>query len=103
MDSLKSIFFGKNKIQFILLYFIFFSLSEITIPSTVSTIGSYAFSGCTSLTKIIMKPTTPPSIQANSFQNNGWMTIVVPKGSLNAYKTASNWSALATKMEEAEE
>ena len=52
-----------------------------------------------------MKPTTPPTIQSNTFNNiHSDCKIIVPKSEnqsvLNAYKSATNWSSNASKMEE---
>jgi hypothetical protein len=102
-------------------------LTSVTIPNSVTNIGSYAFSSCSSLTNItipdsvtgigsnalvigskankatiIMLPTTPPIIQSNSISSY-CEKIIVPKGCLEAYQTATNWSAKASIMVEAEE
>lgn len=63
----------------------------ITIPETITEIDKYAFAGCSNLTKIFCKPTTPPSIyyQSNpkkgSFPFNSEMIIYVPTGSYDDY------------------
>lgn len=78
-------------------------LPEITIPSTVTTIGTNAFQGCWSLMTIRMLPTTPPTIQSNTF--NGVPAdamIIVPAGCGETYKTTTNWSARAAYIVEAE-
>lgn len=82
-----------------------YSLFSITIPSAVTSIGSNAFQNCYSLTYIIMKPSSPPTLQSNSLSNTGSLTkIYVPYSAdhsvLDAYKGASNWSNYASKMEE---
>lgn len=81
------------------------SLREVTIPASVTTIGSSAFASCSGVRKFIMKPTTPPTIQSNTFSNiHSDCKIIVPKSEnqavLNAYKSATNWSSHASKMEE---
>jgi hypothetical protein len=44
-------------------------------------------------------PTTPPAIQSKTFSNiQSDCVIHVPAESLEAYKTASNWSTHASKM-----
>ena len=76
-------------------------LTSITIPGGVTSIGRSAFSNCTLLTTIEMKPTNPPTLGANAFQNcSSLKQIIVPAGSLSAYKSATNWSAYANKMVE---
>lgn len=85
--------------------------SEITIPSKVSSIGRYAFNavnGCSCLRKVVMKPTTPPSIQVvsgdevqSSFPVRGQLKeIIVPAGCAEAYKNATNWSYYADIIKE---
>jgi len=44
------------------------SLTSITIPSSVTSIGGYAFQGCTGLTSVTI-PNSVTSIQGNVFQN----------------------------------
>ena len=96
-----------------------FSLTNITIPNSVTSIGQYAFQscqaattvtigssvtsiasgafyGCWELNQIICKATTPPTIA------DKWVfydiasnpTVVVPAGSVDAYKAANFWSDL---------
>lgn len=69
------------------------SLASVTIGTRVTTIITYAFSGCRYLESIKFKPTTPPSV-SNSNTWSGVPTtcvIYVPTGTLNAYKTATNY------------
>ena len=78
------------------------SLTSITIPDGVTNIGSSAFNFCTSLTSVILLPTTPPTLGYDVFNNTpSTLVLTVPKGTLEAYKTASRWSVYANKMVEA--
>lgn len=107
------------------------ALASIMIPDSVTKIGSAAFRGCSGLMSItignnvtniessvfeqcstntelggtyIILTTTPPTLQSiSAFQNAKINKIIVPKGSGDAYKTATNWSAFANKIEEATE
>ena len=106
------------------------SLTSIKIPNRVTRIGGGAFYGCAGLTSItigngvtsiednafsscgtatesgttyMILATTPPTIQSRTFSNAKINKIIVPKGTLDAYKSATNWSALADKIEEATE
>ena len=102
------------------------SLTSVIIPDGVTTLGIYAFYNCSSLTSITipdsvtsisgyslrmgsstnkavirMKPTTPPQIKSSSFDKNYLEKIIVPKGTGATYKSATNWSALASYIQEA--
>ena len=83
------------------------SLTNITIPDGVTSIGDNSFSNCSTNTELggtyTILATTPPTIQSNTFSNAKINKIIVPKGTLAAYKSATNWSALADKIEEATE
>jgi hypothetical protein len=73
------------------------SLTKLTIPASVTTIGQYAFNACRGLVSVILEPTTPPTISNGSF-NNTTCSFYVPDESLEAYKAANNWSALADRI-----
>lgn len=79
-------------------------LRKITIPSSVTAIGGQAFRYCSSLYEIHMKPTTPPTLGDTTAFANGYANrvIYVPKGCLEAYQTATNWSTYASQMREEE-
>ena len=70
--------------------------TTVTIGSSVTSIASGAFYGCWELNQIICKATTPPTIA------DKWVfydiasnpTVVVPAGSVDAYKAANFWSEL---------
>lgn len=94
-------------------------LTHLTVPGTLNTLSNYfaqncksltavrlengvvklnqgAFSNCTNLMEIVCLSTNPPSIYHNSF--NGVpedCVIKVPAASVEAYKTATNWSERA--------
>ena len=72
-----------------------FLFDGISIPSTVTSIGQKALYFGDGGIFITMKPTTPPVIGSNVFKESALFRIVVPIGSGNAYKTATNWSAFA--------
>ena len=74
-------------------------LKNITIPSSVTSIAAYAFSNCRMLKYMIFEPTTPPTLAGTSafiFTNN--CPIYVPDSAVEAYKTAANWSSLASRI-----
>lgn len=71
-------------------------LTSITIPSYVTIIGADAFSGCVGLTSVTCNNLIPPNLYSNSFFDCINITnIYVPAESVDAYKTAENWSAYA--------
>lgn len=81
------------------------NLLNITIPSSVTEIGTkalqignYSSSGDKNAT-IIMKPTTPPTIASDTFDKNMLNKIYVPSVSVEAYKTAANWTTFADYIE----
>jgi hypothetical protein len=106
-----------------------YSLSSISIPDGVTSIGSYAFYGCYGLSNISIPDgvtriegyvfyncfgiseyhfarTTPPTLpNTNAFTGIAADCIIyVPYSEdhsiLEAYKSASNWSTYASKMQE---
>lgn len=80
-----------------------YQVEEVTIGAGVTSISANAFGGCVALRKVVMKPTTPPTIQANTFRPVPWLTFYVPHGCLEAYQQATNWAAYASRMVEMEE
>ena len=84
-------------------------LENIIIPQNVQKMNEgqsqgYTFDGCTALTTVTILPKTPPKTGWSIFNNCTALTkIIVPKGSLDAYKSATNWSYYADYMEEATE
>ena len=70
------------------------SLTSVTIPDSVTKIGDHAFQNCDSLTSVYCKATTPPALGGTSvFNDNVWgRKIYVPTESVDAYKSATNWS-----------
>ena len=79
-----------------------YSLASVTIPDSVTSIGSYAFYNCFGAKEYHLLPTTPPSLpNANAFSGIPSDCIIyVPVGSLEAYRTATNWSTYADQMQE---
>ena len=77
-----------------------YSLQSITIPDSVTSIGTGAFSTCYSMEEYHIKPTTVPTGGSNMFSGISSGTVIyVPVASLDAYKTATNWSTYASYMQ----
>lgn len=76
------------------------SLRNVTIPDGVGSISAYSFDGCTSLESVTCMATTPPTLHSTSFSNtNSTFTIYVPASSVSAYRTATNWSTYASRIQ----
>lgn len=102
-----------------------YSLGTLIIPESVTSIGRYAFSGCQSLSSIMI-PSGVTNIDSSAFANclgvkeyhflstapptlgdtyvfygiPSDCTIYVPKGSAEAYKTATNWTTYSQYIQE---
>ena len=75
-------------------------LTSVDLPRSVTNIGESAFNGCTNLRSVTCKATTPPSLGSDAFANcSNDLKIYVPKASVESYKTATNWSTYADKIE----
>lgn len=79
------------------------SLTEITIPESVETIGSSAFAGCRNLSLAVINARTPPRLGLAAFPKSN-LTIKVPKSDghaiLNAYRAAAGWKDFAERIVE---
>lgn len=81
-------------------------LSVVLLGKEMTTIGGYrtyeTFKNCTALSALICLAATPPSLHANAFRgdsiSSGSGSIYVPDASVEAYKTATNWNAYASRI-----
>ena len=72
------------------------TLEKVTIGKNVSKILSVAFGDCNKLKDVYCKALNPPICSSDTFQNiNPGFMIYVPVESVDAYKSATNWSAYA--------
>ena len=77
------------------------SLSEATLPATLTTIGKMAFMNCKKLTKVTVLATTPPTVQANTFNGiNADAVLYVPKGKKADYEAQANWKSKFKEIRE---
>ena len=70
-------------------------LTSVFIPTFVEDIADSAFYGCSGLTTITVDRHIPPVVGHYSFDNIGdikEVTLMVPTGSINAYKQAEGWN-----------
>ena len=75
------------------------ALTEVTIGNGGTNIGDAAFYNCSSLTSVTIKATTPPTLGSIAFDNTNNYPIYVPAASVDAYKTATNWTAYADRIQ----
>ena len=69
------------------------NLTSVTISNSVTSIGAYAFEGCTALHEITALPTVPPTCGDNAFYNVPTdITLRCPCESREAYQAADTWS-----------
>ena len=68
-------------------------LREITIPTSVISIGEESFNWCNNLQKMTVYAQIPPMLGANVFENvNRNIPLYVPAGSLERYSEAAIWN-----------
>lgn len=67
------------------------SLAEITIGSSVATIGDYAFYDCRNLTSAVSLAATPPLVKYEAFPQSDKCSLRVPCGSLKAYTAEGSY------------
>lgn len=75
------------------------SLRTATIGSGVTSMGKYVFYHCENLTGVTIKATTPPTLGYRAFDYTNDCPIYVPAASVDAYKTATNWSSYASRIQ----
>ena len=74
-------------------------LTSVTLPSSISAIGTAAFYECYNLTGIYCKAETPPSCGDKIIYTDGsTYDIYVPIEAVEAYKGAPQWSSYAASI-----
>ena len=67
-------------------------LSELTLPATMEYIADNGFALCAKLRRMNVNATTPPQVEARTFEDvDRTIPVVVPDASVNAYKAAPVW------------
>lgn len=70
----------------------YIGLTSVTIPENITSIGISAFSGCTNLTAFTVKSTTPPTVNSNTFRNISQGCVLnYPEGCYDNYVSWSEW------------
>ena len=76
-------------------------LKHVILPATVPNLGNYSFAYCRQMKYFISTVETPPIIGARTFASSYISVrfqIFVPNDSVEAYKTATNWTELADSI-----
>ena len=66
-------------------------MKEVKLPSTLESIGDYAFSNCFKLTKVYTYTVLPINIDQNTFTNFKATTLYVPTQSYDNYYWSTQW------------
>ena len=75
------------------------ALKYVKLPETLKQMGSNIFRFDNNLETVQINAITPPTIVSNTFDGTpATMSIYVPDQSLEAYRTAENWSAYADRI-----
>ncbi len=61
-------------------------LTSVIIPESVTDIGANAFTGNPDLATVVSKPTDPPSLDSSAFDDRSQIDLIVPLGTIDAYK-----------------
>lgn len=77
-------------------------ITSLTVPVNVKSIDNNAFRRCNDMKTLTLMPLTPPTASGTAFPTPVPTNckLYVPKGCLNAYKTADVWKTFATIEED---
>jgi hypothetical protein len=71
----------------------------VRLPSTFTTFQGYGFYECSKLETLIIEAVTPPALTTTDFAKaSNTFVVYVPDESVEAYKTATNWSSFASRI-----
>ncbi len=70
-------------------------LTSLELPSSVNAINTYGLYYCSGLNSITVNSDTPPTAGSYAFNGIGNATVIVPCGSVAAYKNAAQWSSFS--------
>ena len=72
---------------------------KIELPSTLLSLTTYTFAYASTCKEVICKAITPPAISNNTFSGlNAGCVFKVPAASVDAYRSAANWSVFAARI-----
>lgn len=74
-------------------------ITKVEIGERITNIQENSFYNYSSLSVVIFKGTTPPSLETRAFNSSRNFTIYVPAESVNTYKSASGWSTYASRIQ----
>lgn len=68
-------------------------IQGVSFPSTLQTIGSYAFQNCVNINQVISLSVEPPIIQSDAFNGvpKDNFTVEVPENAVSRYKADAQW------------
>ena len=76
------------------------TLNDIIIPGSVTQIGANAFNDCRNLVSVTILASSPPTLGNYVFSGTSQnLVIYVPSESVETYKTATNWSDYASRIQ----
>lgn len=78
------------------------ALRTVTFGTGLTSINSHTFYNCSALQSITFRSVVPPSMGtplSDVFPNTNDCPIYVPSGSVSAYKNATGWSDLASRIQ----
>lgn len=70
------------------------NMPKADLPSSLRFIGDLAFQDCEVLDTLVMHAIVPPTLASDAFSGVPSLTVVVPCGSIGAYRSALYWSSL---------
>lgn len=75
--------------------------NTVIIPKSIASIRDYAFYGCSNLNAVVMYNEIPPQLGAYVFAYTAAnLTIYVPAGAVDAYKSAPGWKDYSDRIKE---
>ena len=79
------------------------ALESVKVGSGITNIGNQTFNSCKNLASFTIDAVTPPTLGYNVFTGEMGVklgvTIYVPAESVDAYKSATNWSTYADRIQ----